>query len=271
MRRLFPYKKIATLLLLLTASVFLMNVTGKPQEGPSFWESLLLRSMRPFAGFIEHTKDWYTSLATTFKDKESLLKENEELLKELARLQAQVAGFEDIHGENARLKELLDLKDDMEQEYIIARVIGRNPSKWFSTVVISAGSHDGVFQDAAVMSLSGLVGRVISCDPHSSVVLLLTDPESGAGALVSRSRDAGVIEGGYGEKTVLLRFFSKDADVVQGDAVFTSGLGSKYPPGMLVGHVLSVHIPQPGLVKEALVVTATDFEHLEEVLVMINE
>lgn len=270
MRRLFPYKKIASLLLLLTASVFLMNITGKPQDGPSFWESLLLRSIRPFAGFIDRTKDWYTSIAAAFKDKEKLLKENEELLKELARLQAQVAGIEDVRLEYTRLKELLELKEDLEQEYIAARVIGRNPSKWFSTVVISTGSDDGVFQDAVVLSLSGLVGRVISCDPHSSVVLLLTDPESGVGALVSRSRDAGVIVGGYGEKTVLLRFFSKDADVRKGDAVFTSGLGSKYPPGILVGHVQSVRVPQPGLVKEALVVPVTDFEHLEELLVMVK-
>ena len=37
MRRHFPYKKIIVLAVLVAASVTLMNVTGKPQDGPSFW------------------------------------------------------------------------------------------------------------------------------------------------------------------------------------------------------------------------------------------
>lgn len=101
-------------------------------------------------------------------------------------------------------------------------------------------------------------------------MLLLTDPESGVGALISRSRDYGVVVGGSGPDTLVMRFFSKDADVRPGDQVLTSGVGSVYPEGLVIGEVAEVYVPQPGLVKECYVKPAVDFAHLEEVLVMIR-
>ena len=62
----------------------------------------------------------------------------------------------------------------------------------------------------------------------------------------------------------------KDADVYAGDKVLTSGVGSLYPAGLLIGEVVEVYVPKPGLVKECYVKPATDFDHLEEVLVMIK-
>jgi rod shape-determining protein MreC len=67
-----------------------------------------------------------------------------------------------------------------------------------------------------------------------------------------------------------MRFFSRDADVRVGDEVLTSGVGSVYPAGLLIGYVTEVYVPQPGLVKECYVRPAVDFAHLEEVLVMIE-
>ena len=100
--------------------------------------------------------------------------------------------------------------------------------------------------------------------------MLLTDPESGVGALVARSRDYGVVLGGNSQDSLTMRFFSKDADVHAGDQILTSGVGSLYPSGLLIGEVTEVYIPQPGLVKECRVKPTTEFEHLEEVLVMIK-
>src|SRR5690606_14127023 len=123
---------------------------------------------------------------------------------------------------------------------------------------------------APVISRKGLVGRVLKLDARSAQVLLLTDPESGVGALISRSRDYGVVVGGSGPDTLVMRFFSKDADVRPGDQVLTSGVGSVYPEGLVIGEVAEVYVPQPGLVKECYVKPAVDFAHLEEVLVMIR-
>ncbi len=269
MRRQFPYKKIITLALLVAASVFLMNLTGKPSEGPSFWESLLYRLGSPFFRAFSAVSERYVAWTSAFQDKLALMEENERLLAELGAIEAIKAELAEVKSENERLRDLLDFIEASPGKYEVAKVVGRNPSKWFSTIGISKGTLDGVSVDCAVVSRSGLVGRVISTEDHYSTVLLITDPESGVGALVERSRDYGVVLGGNGPTTLLFRLFSKDTDVKPGDKVMTSGVGSKYPAGMLIGEVASVYVPQPGLVREAVVLPATDLEHLEEVMVVL--
>ncbi len=270
MRRQFPYKKTIALLLLVAASVSLMNLTGKPAEGPSFWETLLYKIAGPVVSAVGRARERYDSWRTAFSDKAYLQSENDRLTKELEYLASLEAKVGELEKENARLHELLGFVDEFPGTYEVAKVIGRNPSKWFSTVGISKGALDGITIDSAVVSRSGLVGRITSVLDHTSTVLLITDPESGVGAMVERSRDYGVLLGNSGNESLTLSLFSKEASIRPGDKVLTSGVGSKYPSGILVGEVTSVYSPKPGLVKEALVVPATDLEHLEEVMVIIQ-
>jgi len=270
LRRLFPYKKLIALVLLVAASVLLMNITGSSQDNPSLWERLLWKGMQPFLGGFLAVKDKFSEYSALFQQKEALMEENKELKSRLDSLESLLTRLREIENENQRLKELLGFREQLEQEYKAADVIGRSPSKWFSTITISLGSEDGVTVDAPVISRRGLVGRVIKVEARSAQVLLLTDPESGVGSLISRSRDYGAVVGGNGSDALVMRFFSRDADVRVGDEVLTSGVGSVYPAGLVVGEVAEVYVPQPGLVKECYVRPAVDFAHLEEVLVMIK-
>jgi rod shape-determining protein MreC len=267
-RRQFPYKKIITLAILVAASVSLMNLTGRPQDGPSFWGSLFQKASLPVAGFWSGLRSKFDVIGTAFADKEELLRQKETLEAQLGVLAYLESRLVEVEAENARLRELLKFKDTATGSYQVAEVFGREPSKWFSSVSISIGSLDDVQPDAAVVSQDGLVGRILSVGDHVSTVLLLTDPASGVGALVQRSRDLGVVLGGEGPDILTARFFSRDADVQVGDIIVTSGMGSKFPGGILIGEVISVQVPQPGLFKEATVKPSADFEHLEEVLVV---
>ncbi|MGI6162992.1 MAG: rod shape-determining protein MreC [Bacillota bacterium] len=270
MRRLFPYKKVIAATLLVAASVFLMNITGSSQDSPSFWESLLWKGIQPGLNLFSSIRQKTVDFTSILRSKEELLEENREIKRRLETLEALLAQFHEIQDENQRLRDLLGFREQVIGEYRAADVIGRNPSRWFSTVTVALGKEDGVEIDAPVISRSGLVGRVVKLDEQRAQVLLLTDPESGVGALVARSRDYGVVLGGNSQDSLTMRFFSKDADVHAGDQILTSGVGSLYPSGLLIGEVTEVYIPQPGLVKECRVKPTTDFEHLEEVLVMIK-
>jgi rod shape-determining protein MreC len=268
-RRHFPYRKIATALMLLVVSVTLMNITGKPEDGLSFWESIFNKVAKPLYDTYFALQVRYRDASLTFQDKKDLLLENQRLRKELEALHALLAENEELRKENERLTGLLDVKDVAQGEYKVATVIGREPNKWFATITIELGANDGVKVGASVLETKGLVGRVLKVGETSSQVLLLTDPDSGVGALVQRSRDHGLVLGGNGSESVTLRLFSKDADVKEGDVVITSGMGSKYPAGVIIGEVESVYVPSPGLVKEAIVRPAADINHLEEVMVVI--
>ncbi len=270
MRRLFPYKKLITSVLLVAASVVLMNVTGSSQDAPSFWEKLLWTGVEPCLKVFLNVKQKSEEYRAFFYSKKELWEENREFQEKLGSSEALLTRLQDLENENQRLKKLLEFKEQLEHEYKAANIIGRNPSKWFSTITISLGTDHGVTIDAPVVAQGGLVGRVIKADAHSAQVLLLTDPESGVGSLILRSRDYGVVIGGSGHDALIMRFFLRSAEVRPGDNVLTSGVGSIYPEGLFIGKVTDVYIPKPGLVKECHVKPAVNFEHLEEVLVMIK-
>lgn len=271
MRRSLPYKSIVLCLAAVLLSVFLMNITGSPRQGLSFWERSWLSLVSRVSAAFDATYSWAESLASGFSSKQKLFEENERLRQQISVIDSLEARINELEAEVSRLKTLLDFKEQTAEQYVAARVIGRSPSKWFSTLVVSVGKRQGVYVDAPVISQSGLVGRVISVADDWSVVLLLTDPESNVGAVVAGSRDHGIVSGGSSRPFLSLQFFSRDAQVNPGDKVVTSGMGSLYPAGILIGEVESVSVPKPGLVKEAMVRPATDFDHLEEVLVAVGQ
>lgn len=252
---------------ILAASVSLANLTAGKEGEPSLWETWFAKTTRPLIESLARARNWVFGSASIFKSKRALAEENARLKAMVDRIGWLEAQIEALQKENYRLQDLLEFRKSLPGEYKAARVIGRNPGRWFSSVTIDIGTAEGVHVDDPVISNAGLVGRILSCEEHTSVVLLLTDPESGVGVVTNRSRDYGVVVGGKGDGTLVLKLFSKNADVLAGDKLMSSGLNSKFPAGFLVGEITDVYIPGPGLIKEALVRPAADFEHLEEVLV----
>jgi rod shape-determining protein MreC len=103
--------------------------------------------------------------------------------------------------------------------------------------------------------------------------MLILDPRSAVGSLVQRtdSRTAAVVEGcGTSPLTPRMVNLSRDADIIKGDRIITSGLGGMYPKGLTVGEVLSVVNEEGGLVKYAIIKPAIDIDRLEEVFVLLK-
>ena len=87
--------------------------------------------------------------------------ENKELkskLNELAQLKANVQSLED---ENKKLRDILDKEESLRDfEPIQATVIGRNPDRWNELVIINKGTTDGIEANMAVITSTGLIGKV---------------------------------------------------------------------------------------------------------------
>ena len=67
-----------------------------------------------------------------------------------------------------------------------------------------------------------------------------------------------------------LYYLPKDADLQVGDTIVTSGLGGIFPKGLYVGKVLFLADEDNGAY-DACVVSDVDFEHLEEVLIILGK
>lgn len=192
-----------------------------------------------------------------------------QLREQNAELRELVAQTEEYRLEAERLEELLGIKDRYGIEGVTGRVIGRSTDAWNQTVTLDVGTNDGVESGLTVMGASGVVGQVVSASPGSCTVRLLTDPQSGAAALIQSSRAEGIVRGSL-DGLLYLQNIDADVQVSVGDVVLTSGLGGSYTRGLMIGTVVRVD-GSTGDASRRIVVSPNDTTgSLEELIVVFS-
>ena len=192
---------------------------------------------------------------------------NQRLTTEVARLREENARLRPDAQENARLRALLGFKQQLRYRSLAARIVGRDPSQWFSTVLVDRGASEGVQRDDPVITSDGVVGHVVEAVGTAARVLLVADPRSAVSVVLERSREVGVAIG-QGQTLLKVTYLSRDADVRPGDLVLTSGLGPIYPRGLPLGTVVSVS--RTTMFQEAVIRPTSDLGHLEDVLIVLR-
>jgi rod shape-determining protein MreC len=194
--------------------------------------------------------------------------ENAALRQQLQDLQIRLQEERALAQRTEDLRQLLELRQRAELETTAAEIIAAGASPEFRTVSIDKGTSDRVATDMAVLSPSGVVGRVILPSARASKVQLLIDRNAAAGAIIERSRAQGVVVGAGGGE-LRMDYVPGTADVKTGDLVVTSGIDGIYPKGFVIGTVETVE-RGPGTYHEIRVRPAVDFSRLEEVLVVLT-
>ena len=182
-----------------------------------------------------------------------------------ARVEQLQNELEELKNQNQQLKQLASYSQAVPTKGILAPIVLRSADNWWQQVVIGRGSTDGIAIDHIVVGIGGVVGRVVSVSPHTSRVLLVSDPNTKMGVLVSRSRSMGILQGTRGNQAVL-QFFDKRPIVKVGDIVATSAVSQLFPAGLGVGKVIELNLnksPAP----EAIVEFTAPLANLEWVTV----
>lgn len=192
-----------------------------------------------------------------------------QLREQNAELRELVAQTEEYRQEVERLEGLLNLKESSDAEGIGGRIIGRNTDAWNQTVTIDVGTSSGVTTGLTVMGPNGVIGQVVSAQANSSTVRLLSDPRSGAAALIQSSRAEGVVRGSL-DGLLYLENIDSDVQVSVGDVVLTSGLGGSYTRGLLIGTVVKIEGAQNDASRRIVVSPNDAATSLEEVLVVTS-
>lgn len=184
---------------------------------------------------------------------------------EKARMVARDDRLVELEKQNQKLQELIGYVSANKDKGIVAPIIGRSPDHWWQQVTLGRGSNDNIKEGHIVTGPGGLVGRIISVTPHTSRVLLISDPSSRVGVTLSRSRQMGFMRG-QGAKRAVMEFFDKVPEVRKGDIVATSPVSELFPAGIPVGRVESVNLsksPAP----EAIIELSAPMNALEWVIV----
>ena len=199
--------------------------------------------------------------------------ENETLKLRLAETEARLRETEAARSENERLRGLLGLKDEKKFETVAARVVARDPSQWFDSVIINRGSSSGIEANMPVVTPDGVVGRVAAVSPVSAQVMLLTDERAAAGAAVGQlegSHSLGSVRG-FGTNGLLdMRYVSGlDQLPPAGTPVLTTGQDGIYPAGLKLGEVVETKAGTATTSHEIRVRPSARLNSLSEVAVLL--
>lgn len=262
---------IITIVLVIILMLLLFLTSGRAADGAT---SLIGRLISPVqSGMYSASEDLGSFFERLFASG-TLAEENARLREDIAGLQAQLREHDQLVQENQRLNDLLNMKEHVpDYEIATARVIGKTPGQWFTQFTISAGARDGVEKDMIVLTADGLMGRVVSVTDTYSRVSSFLDDTSGVPCLIERTRDNGIVRSTGNEdnedEMLQVSYLRMDADVVPGDTVITSGVGGIFPKGYVVGTVTEVGT-EAGTEKTVYLKSAVDFEHVEEVMVVLH-
>lgn len=210
-----------------------------------------------------------------FNNIDSLLntyEENKRLkarLEDFAVVQAEATS---LKSENARLLEINDKSKSLTAfNPIHATVIARNPDQWEEKIILDKGSSHGVTKNMAVMTATGLVGKITLVTPFTSEVELLytNNPNYRVSAMVLGEKEAyGLIEGFDEERNeLIMKRIDSSLTVKEGEQVISSGLGGIFPKGVPIGEITEVSTDDYGLTKMAYVKPSADFSMLEHVII----
>jgi|SRR6185369_9455933 rod shape-determining protein MreC len=151
---------------------------------------------------------------------------------------------EQLERENAKLRDLLGLRTQLQVRSQAAEVLYEAADPYTRKIVIDRGATHGVAPASPVIDASGVLGQVTRVYPLSSEVTLLTDKDAAIPVLNARTQgrsaafgDPATASAGAGME---LRFMAANADVQAGDQLDTSGIDGIYPPGLPVAKVVKV-------------------------------
>jgi len=173
-----------------------------------------------------------------------------------------------LREELRHVKQSQGLLETASRGEIVATVLSRSTIPTQQTVLLNKGSRQGLTLETAVIDANGVVGRVTELHTVTSLVTLLTDPDSRIAGLVERSRESGLLVGrGHGQCEFI--YLDAQADIEAGDRILTAGFGGPLPKGLLLGTVTHVVRDEASGAARALVRPAAHLGRLEEVLCLL--
>jgi rod shape-determining protein MreC len=238
----------AVLVLLVVVSVVLLTSTFGGAAGGPFGtvRDGIATALGPFEEGASRALKPARDLVNWFRETFQARGENSQLQAEVRQLALRKTKYEQAIGENRTLHKLLGLdRSGATAGYkpVTARVIGRSPTVWYSSVTVDVGSGDGARVNDPVVTGDGLVGRVTGTTGGTSEVTLITDHTSGVSAKVLPNGPEGVVEPEAGDPSaLLLDFINSSKRIHPGQLVITAGwssgsISSAYPYGLRIGRV----------------------------------
>lgn len=201
--------------------------------------------------------------------------ENDELMAQLTEMYKHTMDYDELEKENDRLREMLGIKQK-QPDFRFSEpcdVVSHNANDLYGGFTINKGKTDGLSQNDPVITAVGLVGRITSIGENYAKVTTVISPQVNVGVYTMRTKATGVIENDVSSAQkglCLMSDIMKEADIKEGDIVFTSGKSGLFPADVMVGTVTEVYDDPNGLTKHALIEPAENIKSVSSVFVITD-
>ena len=274
-KRRLPSKYMLPILsLVCVAAIFLsltLNISGGPLNGIAGYIFV------PMQNGINHAGEWLSAKANDFKTLSEVLEENEQLKTQVDDLTTELTTLKLERYELENYRELFELDEKYPSyEKVAASVIAMDASNWFDTFTINRGSSSGIEPGMNVIAGSGLVGIVTDVGPNYAKVRSIIDDSSKVSAMVTSTQDNFIVSGNLQTMNAsgVITFSDlrdENNQVAIGDQVVTSYVSDQYQQGILIGYIASIEQDSNNLTKSGTITPIVDFEHIQEVLVILDK
>lgn len=268
-----PSKYILFILTVLCIGMMVLSFTTNILAIPLNYMSSFL--IAPFEKGLTSVGTYALEKTQQLEDLSSVLEENEKLKSQINELTIENTQLQQERYELTKLRELYELDAEYDDYTKMgARIISRDASNWYSSFVIDKGLSDGIQVNCNVIAGSGLVGRVTEVGPdHAKVTSIISDGVNTSG-MVLASGDNLIVTGNLSTmsdgKIEYSQLMDSKNRVVVGDKIVTSNISDQYLPGLLIGYISSIDTDSNNLTKSGFLTPVVDFEHLDEVLVILE-
>jgi rod shape-determining protein MreC len=209
--------------------------------------------------------------ASAISSRETLLDENERLRGERTLMQAQLQKMAALETENARLRDLLGSSSKVGDSVLVAELLAVDLDPYRQQVLINKGARHNVYEGQPVIDASGVMGQIIHAGTFTSTALLISDPSHALPVQVDRTGLRTIVTGTGNPDRLELRFIPTTADIEVNDAVFTSGLGGRFPPNYPVAIVASVERPRGQAFARVFATPTARIDRSREVLLVWHQ
>ncbi len=258
------WKKIVLVLFVLGVAFFALS---------GYLNKAIDRVIAPVIGIqstVMERLNFVFNLFTISQSEVELAAENEELKRQVSELQNYIIQLQQNLNEADILYALLGFaRSSPDEQYIPAKVIGKDPSPFLKYLLIDQGSDQGIRSGMPVVTNNGLVGRIEAVTASAARVKLITDSTSMINAVVTEVDAECMVQGSI-TGDVTIEMVSQDVKLEPGQIVQTSGLGGDFPSDFIIGQVLNVNQINNEIFQSASILPAEDFSSLQAVLVVSN-
>lgn len=270
-----PSKYVLLGMTILCIAIMFLSLTKNISGGPL--NSVAGYVFIPMQKGINSVGTWVTQKTDSLKNLKSVTKENKALQAKVDKLTQELNTIKLEQYDLDNYRKLLDL-DQKYPSYkkVAANVIGKSSGNWFNIFIIDKGSKDGIQKDMNVIAGTGLVGIVTEVGPNYAKVKSIIDDTSKMTGMDLNTSDNCTVIGNLekmnqNQEIDFNGLRDSDNQVQAGDQIVTSYVSDKYLQGILIGYIKDVKTNANNITKSGTITPVVDFEHLQEVLVILDK